>query len=79
MKRYYINIPVEYVIGYLRTGHYEGYIEANNEAEAKIKLQINPIENYLDFYIDDYSVDDIGDILKNEMIIEEMHDEKSTM
>ena len=44
MKRYYVSIPVEYVIGYLRSGHYEGYIEANSEAEAKLKLQINSIE-----------------------------------
>ena len=74
MKRYYVNIPVEYVIGYLRSGHYEGYIEANSEAEAKLKLQINSIEKYLDFYVDNYSVEDIGDILENEMIIEEMPD-----
>ncbi len=74
MKRYYVSIPVEYVIGYLRSGHFEGYVEANSEAEAKLKLQINSIEKYLDFYVDDYSVEDIGDILENEIIIEEMPD-----
>ena len=35
---------------------------------------ITELEKYLDFYVDNYSVEDIGDILENEMIIEEMPD-----
>ena len=72
MKRYYVNIPVDYVIGYLRSGHFEGYINANNEEELKLKLQIHPIEKYLDFYVDDFQIDKIGELREDEIEIEEM-------
>lgn len=72
MKRYYVSIPVDYVIGYLRSGHFEGYVNASNEEELKLKLQIHPIEKYLDFYVDDFQVDKIGELKESEIKIEEI-------
>ena len=72
MKRYYVKIPVDHVEGYLTTGHFEGYIYANNEEEAKLKLQLHSIEDYLDFYVDDFEVHKIGKLVEDELEIEEM-------
>ena len=77
MKRYYISIPVDYVEGYIRSGHFEGYVNANNEEELKLKLQIHPIENYLDFYVDNFQVESIGKLREDEIEIEEMPDGKN--
>lgn len=64
----YINAPVEYVIGHLRYGHYEGEVELTNEEFEKFKE--NPdkafydldLTDFLDLLIDDFSIDDIGSI-----------------
>ena len=69
-KKVKFDIPLEYVIGYLRHGHKEGILELTEE-EFK-KLQENPLDFIysqnilydLDLVIDDYSVEDYGGILE---------------
>ena len=64
----YINAPVEYVIGHLRYGHYEGEIELTDEEFEK--FEENPdkafydldLTDSLDLLVDDFSIDDIGHI-----------------
>lgn len=66
----YINVPVEYIMGYLRYGHYEGEIELTDE-EFEI-FKENPDEafddldlrNSLGLYVDDYRIEDIGNIAR---------------
>lgn len=72
MKRFYVNVPVEYVMGYLRTGHWEGYLEAENENEILDMLNGSDGMEGLDFYVDDYRVEDIGDSMMDLIEIEEM-------
>lgn len=58
---------VEYVIGHLRYGHYEGVLDLTEEEVRK--LQENPhllidedyIDN-LDFEVDDYDIEDTGPV-----------------
>ena len=67
-KKVKFNIPLDYVIGYLRYGHKEGVLELT--AEEFEKLQENPEEfiyeeeilHELDLVIDDYRVEDYGGI-----------------
>ena len=66
IHRVQINALTDYVMGYLRYGHYEGLINLNDE-EFK-EFEKNPINflsknNFnLNFVIDDYRIEDIGEI-----------------
>ena len=68
MNKVFINAPVEYLMGYLRYGHYEGTIELTDEEFEEFKK--NPISycnNHdlgLDILVDDYEIDEIGNIEK---------------
>ena len=61
-----INALTDYVMGYLRYGHYEGLINLNDE-EFK-EFEKNPINflnknNFdLNFVVDDYCIEDMGEI-----------------
>lgn len=69
-KKVKFDIPLEYVIGHLRYGHKEGVLELTEE-EFK-KLQEDPLDFIynqdilcnLNLVIDDYEVEDYGDILE---------------
>ena len=62
-KMYKINAALDYVQGHLRYGHLEGTVELTDEELEKLKKRPNEAK-YLDLntVIDDYSVDDIGDV-----------------
>lgn len=62
-KMYKINATLDYVQGHLRHGHLEGTVELTDEELEKLKKRPNEAK-YLDLntVIDDYSVDDIGDV-----------------
>lgn len=68
VKKFKIDAPVSYVMGYLKYGHYEGEIEIPEEDEEKFKkspldyLNNNDLVNSLDFKIEDVEVEDCGDI-----------------
>ena len=61
-----INALTDYVMGYLRYGHYDGLINLNDE-EFK-EFEKNPINflnknNFdLNFVVDDYRIEDMGEI-----------------
>ena len=61
-----INALTDYVMGHLRYGHYEGLINLNDE-EFK-EFEKNPINflnknNFdLNFVVDDYRIEDMGEI-----------------
>lgn len=70
MARFSVRQDADYVVGHLRYGHREGYIEAESKEDALNKLQNDGYTDYLDLVVDDYEVDDVeyGD---NEFEIEE--------
>lgn len=61
MKKFKINIPLDYVQGHLRYGHGEILVEAESEEEIREKIKNKEIDLY-DFglIVDDYEVDDYG-------------------
>lgn len=69
-KKVKFDIPLEYVMGHLRYGHKEGVLELTEE-EFK-ELQEDPLDFIynqdilcdLDLIIDDYSVEDYGNIVE---------------
>lgn len=76
MKKFKISVPTDYVVGHLRYGHYE--LEIESESIESAKEYINSVEGkeYIhdnaDFEVDDYEVDDIGDLDLSMAIIEEV-------
>lgn len=71
MKKYKVEIPYEYIDGYLRYGHGETTLVANNIEEAKIKAK--EIDKYdFDCIVDDYRINDTGDLRYDEMTVEEV-------
>jgi hypothetical protein len=66
IHRVKINASTDYVMGHLRYGHYEGLINLNDE-EFKEFIE-NPTKFLsngdfdLNFVVDDYRIEDIGEI-----------------
>lgn len=66
IHRVQIKALTDYVMGHLRYGHYEGLINLNDE-EFK-EFEKNPIKFLskddfdLNFVVDDYCIEDIGEI-----------------
>lgn len=62
-KRYYITANLDYIQGHLRWGHLEGTVELTDEELAQLKKDKNfAKELCLDTKVDDYEVDDVGDV-----------------
>lgn len=68
MKKVHIYAPVDYLAGHLRYGHFEGDLELTDKEFVKFKENpvdfINDDRRYfdLDLIVDDYEIDDRGDI-----------------
>ena len=58
MARFFVTQDAEYVVGHLRYGHREGYIEADSIEDARRKLKEEGYTDYLDFVLDDYELED---------------------
>lgn len=58
MKKFRVTQYANYVQGYLRYGHREAVIEAESKEDALDKLKNEGYTDYLDFVLDDYSVED---------------------
>ena len=70
--KYKVSIDVDYVQGHLRYGHYEGIVEANSEEELKDIINERDIIYSLTFVVDEFEVEDIGDLCEPEYeLIEE--------
>lgn len=71
MAKFRVRQDAEYAMGHLRYGHREGTIEADSKEDALNKLKKEGYTDYLDFVLDDYSLEGVeyGD---NEFEIEEV-------
>ena len=58
MKEFRVTQDANYVQGYLRYGHREGIVEAESKEDALDKLRNDSYTEYLDFVLDDYSLED---------------------
>ena len=76
MKKYKVSVPTDYVTGHLRYGHYETEIEAESLEKVKEYINSNEGKEYIkevaEFEVDDYEIDDIGDLDLTMVIIEEI-------
>ena len=59
MKKFRVTQDANYVHGQLRYGHREGIIEAESKEDAFNKLEHEGYTDYLDFVLDDYSLEDV--------------------
>lgn len=79
MPKFKINVDVDYVDGYLRYGHKEMIIEANNLEEAKRYLDSEENKEFFeeasDLIVDDYEVNDYGDLDYSNARIKEVNNE----
>lgn len=68
MHKVLIDAGVEYLVGYLRYGHYEGELEIPDEewkefqANPKKWIKDNDGTDGLELLVDDWSIEDKGDI-----------------
>lgn len=74
MAKFRVYQDADCVMGYLRYGHREGIIDADSKEDALDKLKNEVYYDYLEFVVDDYSVENI-DYGNNEFEIEEIEDE----
>lgn len=76
MKRFVVGRNVDYVVGHLRYGHRETEVEAESEEELKEKLKdenyVNEIFEDSDLVVDDYSIEDSGNLYEEPYIIKEV-------
>lgn len=71
MARFLVRQKADYVVGHLRYGHREGYIEADSIENARRKVEEEEgYDECLNLIIDDYEVNDV-DYGDNEFEIEE--------
>lgn len=57
MKKFLVTADLDYV-----DGHLEGIVEAESEEALKEMMKKENFPKYLDVVVDDYSVDNYGDI-----------------
>lgn len=57
MKKFLVTADLDYI-----DGHLEGIVEAESEEVLKEMIKEGGITEYLDVVVDDYSIDDCGDI-----------------
>ena len=62
MKKFLVTADIGYVVGHLRSGHFEGIVEAESEEALKEMMKKGNFARHLDVIVDDYSVDGYGDI-----------------
>lgn len=62
MAKYFVYAPVDYVMGYLRYGHFEGEIEIPDDKINDEEYIISAIRNEGELIVDDYRIEDYGDI-----------------
>lgn len=73
MKKFTVSVPLDYIDGYLRLAHKEMIVEAESMEEAKQKV-LDDKENFIDesdLILDDYEVNDFGDLDFDELEINE--------
>lgn len=61
--KFKVTQDVDYVSGHLRIGHLEGIVEVDNEDILKQMIESGEIADDLEMVIDDYEVDDYGDVI----------------
>lgn len=71
MKKFFVKAPLEWSNAYIKSGHLEGYIEANSKNDVLQKLE--DMDFRLEFVVDDYSVEDIGPVILEETYIKEIN------
>lgn len=67
MSKYLIYAPVDFVAGYLRYGHFEAEIEIPDDKLNDNDWIIDAVRQQGDLIIDDWRVEDYGDIEIEEM------------
>ena len=75
MRQVTVTANVDYVMGHLRYGHYEGMLELTEEEYEQFRANpvkfLNEYDHDLDFVLDDYEVDGIGNIEEVDIINEQ--------
>ena len=74
MKKFKVNIPVDYMQGYIYNGHIERFYEAETEEEA-IEMAIDgkpSLNHWVNIVADDYEVEDYGDPILERITAQEV-------
>lgn len=75
MRQVTVTANVDYVMGHLRYGHYEGTLELTEEEYEQFRANpvkfLNEYDHDLDFILDDYEIDGIGSIEEVDIINEQ--------
>lgn len=81
MSKYLVYAPVDYVTGYLRYGHFEAEIEIPDDKLDDEEWIAEKVRRSGDLLIDDYRIDDYGEIESLELtkLEEETDDEETTI
>lgn len=67
MSKYLVTVPVDYVAGHLRYGHFEAEIEIPDDKLNDEDWIIKAVRDEGELIVDDYEVDGYGDCTLGEM------------
>ena len=62
MSKYLVYAPVDYIIGYLRYGHFEAEIEIPDDKLNDEEWILHAVREEGELIIDDFEVDGYGDV-----------------
>ena len=71
-KQFKVSVPVDYVMGHLRYGHYEFIVEAETVEEAIELAKEEEEEGDGELVVDDWEVSGYGDTRWNEADVKEV-------
>ncbi len=76
MKKFLVKVPLDYISGYLRYGHYEVKMEAESLEDLKKYINSEDGEEYIKDFgfieVDDYELSDYGNLDLSDVTIEEI-------
>lgn len=67
MAKYFVYAPIDYIVGHLRYGHFEGEIEIPDDKLNDKEWITEAVRGSCDLLVDDWEIDEYSDIHIEEM------------
>ena len=76
MSKYFVSVPVDFITGHLRYGHFEGEITIPDDKINDSNYLIDTIRDNCNLIVDDWEIDGYGDIDLSELELRRLENDK---